>query len=102
MVTSAPSIGGVRDPETVIFPPCELVEMVRLLDCFGLFSTFKVMVIEWVLPPPDAYTVTVKLPIGVDSVVAMVNVEVKMGLPEAGLKLGDAPLGKPVAVKDTD
>lgn len=62
----------------------------------------NVTVAERVFPPPDASTVTVKLPVGVDSVVDMVNVEVKTGLPEAGLKLGDASLGKPTAVKDTD
>ena len=82
-------------------PDAVVCVVVATASC-GCSLMVNVTVAERVFPPPDASIVTVKLPVGVDSIVDMVNVEVKTGLPEAGLKLGDAPLGKPTAVKDTD
>lgn len=47
------------------------------------------------LPPPDASTVIVYVPGGVEFVASMVNVVEKGAFPEAGLKLGIASLGRP-------
>ena len=45
--------------------------------------------------------VNVYVPVVVLEVVVMVSVDVKVGLPEGGPKLGLAPLGKPLTLKET-
>jgi hypothetical protein len=57
--------------------------------------TFKLNVVVFVIAPPDAVTVMVELPAGVDAVVLMVSVEEQLGLQLAEEKEAVAPVGKP-------
>ena len=66
------------------------------------FSTTNCAVADDVLPPPVPVTVKVYVPLGVPAVVDMVSVDVNDGLPEDGLKLAEAPDGKPETPKETD
>jgi hypothetical protein len=47
-----------------------------------------------VCPPPEPVTVTVTEPVGVDDEVLIVKVLEKVGLPDEGLKLQEAPEGR--------
>jgi len=63
--------------------------------------TVNVNWVVWLFPPPVPVTVIGYEPVGVDEDVDMVNVLVKVGLPEDGLNEGEAPEGRPDADKDT-
>jgi len=63
--------------------------------------TARTVLVEWVSEPLVPVTAKVKLPVGVLAVVVMVSVELPEVLIDAGEKEGDAPAGKPVAVKLT-
>jgi len=54
-----------------------------------------------VTPPPVAATVTVKLPVGVDPLVPILNTVEQFGLQEAGEKEPVAPEGSPETEKET-
>jgi len=53
------------------------------------------------LPPPVPVMVIVYVPTGVVAAVVIVSVDVKAGVPEAGVKLAAAPDGRPVAWRVT-
>jgi hypothetical protein len=59
--------------------------------------TVKLNVVVLVTPPPDAVTVIVELPPGVEPLVLMVNVEEQLGLQLFGEKEAVAPEGNPEA-----
>ena len=64
--------------------------------------TVRVIVVEWVAEVPVPVMVTVALPVGVVEAVAMVRVELPPAVTPAGLKLADAPAGRPLALSETD
>jgi hypothetical protein len=57
--------------------------------------TPKLNVVVLVTPPPDAVTVMVELPLGVEPLVLMVRVEEQLGLQLFGEKEAVAPEGNP-------
>ena len=59
--------------------------------------TPKLNVVVLVTPPPDAVTVMVELPLGVEPLVLMVRVEEQLGLQLFGEKEAVAPEGNPDA-----
>jgi hypothetical protein len=59
--------------------------------------TVKLNVVVLVTPPPDAVTVTVEVPAGVEPLVLMVSVEEQLGLQLLGEKEAVAPEGNPEA-----
>jgi len=61
-----------------------------------------VYVAECDFPPPVHVIVTGYVPAGVDTEVDIVMVLVNVGLPEEGLKVAFAPLGRPDAEQLTD
>ena len=61
--------------------------------------TVKLNVVVLVTPPPDAVTVTVEVPAGVEPLVLMVSVEEQLGLQLLGEKEAVAPEGNPEAEK---
>jgi hypothetical protein len=64
-------------------------------------ATFKLKVVVFVIPPPDAVTVMVELPAGVDAFALIVSVEEQLGLQLAEEKEAVAPVGKPEADRVT-
>jgi len=62
----------------------------------GVLVTVSVNWVVCVFPPPVPVTVMVDEPVGVEDEVLTVKVLVKVGLPDAGLKLHDAPEGRPL------
>jgi hypothetical protein len=63
--------------------------------------TFKLNVVVFVIPPPDAATVIVELPAAVELLALMVSVEEQLGLQLPEEKEAVAPVGKPEAEKVT-
>ena len=63
--------------------------------------TFRLNVVVFVKPPPDAVTVMVELPAGVEPLVLMVRVEEQAGLQLVEEKEAVAPVGRPEARKVT-
>jgi len=63
--------------------------------------TFKLNVVVFVIPPPDAVTVIGELPAAVELPAIMVSVEEQLGLQLAEEKEAVAPVGKPEAEKVT-
>ena len=61
--------------------------------------TVKLNAVVLVTPPPDAVTVTVEVPAGVEPLVLMVSVEEQLGLQLLGEKEAVAPEGSPEAEK---
>ena len=57
--------------------------------------TVKLNVVVFVTPPPDALTVMVELPAGVEPLVLIVNVEEQLGLQLDEEKEAVAPVGSP-------
>jgi hypothetical protein len=64
--------------------------------------TARLNVVVFVIPPPDAATVMVELPEGVEPVVLMVRVEEQLGLQLAEENEAVAPEGRPDTEKETD
>lgn len=58
--------------------------------------TVKVNDVDLVRPPPVPTTAIVEEPVGVDEEVVMVRVLLNVGLPFAGLKPHEAPVGSPL------
>jgi hypothetical protein len=81
------------------FPMPTKSTLMTLVD--ELEVTARMVLVEWVSAPSVPVTVRVKLPVGVLAMVVMVSVELPEVLIDAGEKEGDAPAGKPVAVKLT-
>src|SRR5215831_3900329 len=63
--------------------------------------TTSVVFTEWDRPPLVPAIVRVKVPVAADTVVAMFTVAEPAPLIEAGVKLAEAPDGRPVAVSVT-
>ena len=63
--------------------------------------TVRLNVVVLVTPPPDAVTVMVELPAGVELLVLMVSVEEQAGLQLVEEKEAVAPVGRPEAEKET-
>jgi hypothetical protein len=63
--------------------------------------TARLNVVVFVIPPPDAVTVMVELPAGVEPVVLMVRVEEQAGLQLVGDNEAVAPEGSPETEKET-
>ena len=63
--------------------------------------TFRLNVVVLVKPPPDAVTVMVEFPAGVEAFVLMVRVEEQAGLQLVEEKEAVAPVGNPEAEKVT-
>ena len=59
--------------------------------------TVKLNVVVLVTPPPDAVTVMVEVPAGVEPLVAIVSVEEQLGLQLPEEKDAVAPVGSPAA-----
>lgn len=81
------------------FPVPTKSTLMTLID--ELEVTARMVLVECVSAPSVPVTVRVKLPVGVLAMVVMVSVELPEVLIDAGEKEGDAPAGKPVAVKLT-
>jgi hypothetical protein len=63
--------------------------------------TFKLNAVVFDIPPPDAATVIVELPAGVELLVLMVSVEEQLGLQLVEEKEAVAPEGSPDTEKET-
>jgi hypothetical protein len=87
----------VTETGPVKFPPVGLMVGVATV----CRPTFKLNVVVFVTPPPEAVTVMVELPAGVEAVVLIVSVEEQLGLQEAEEKDPVAPEGKPDTDKET-
>ena len=87
----------VTDTVFVKLPPFGLIT--GMATVCGL--TFKLNVVVFVVPPPDAVTVMVELPATVDAVVLMVSVEEQVGLQLAKDNEAVAPEGSPDTEKET-
>ena len=68
----------------------------------GVFSfTFKVISVEWVLPPPSPVTVSVYWLTGAEVVVDIVNILSPVGVTGLMLKTSEASAGKPAILRLT-
>jgi hypothetical protein len=81
----------------VKFPPLGVTTGVATVG--GL--TVKLNVVVWVTPPPDAVTVMLEFPTGVELVVLIFNVNEQFGLQLVEEKELVAPVGKPEAENAT-
>jgi len=79
------------------FPPLGVMAGVATLCRL----TFKLNAVVFVIPPPDAATVIVELPAGVELLGLMVSVEEQLGLQLVEEKEALAPVGKPEAERVT-
>ena len=64
--------------------------------------TVRTKVLVFVIPPPEAVTVTFEVPAGVEAVVFIVRVEEHAGLQEGVEKDPTAPAGNPEMLNATD
>jgi hypothetical protein len=78
----------------VVGNPCSENITVYVGVLAGLIVRVKEIV--WVVPPLMPVTVIVKDPVGVEEVVVIVRTDVKVGMPDEGLKEHEAPAGNPL------
>jgi hypothetical protein len=89
------------ETEFVKLPPLGVIVGVATVETAVGADTVNVKAVLLVMPPPVALTVTEKLPVGVDPVVAIFSTVEQVGLQEVEENEPVAPEGNPETLKDT-
>jgi hypothetical protein len=99
----APEVAVAMVTERVLekLPPLGVIVGVTTVETATGADTVKVKAVLLVMPPPVAFTVTEKVPVGVDPVVAILSPVEQAGVQEAEENDPVAPEGKPETLKDT-
>ena len=91
----------VTATEFVKLPPLGVIVGVATVETAIGAETVRLKAVLLVIPPPVAFTVTGKFPVGVDPVVVILSTVEQVGLHEAEEKEGVAPEGRPETLNDT-
>ena len=94
-------VARVTATEFVKLPPLGVIVGVATVETVVGAVTVKLKAVLLLMPPPVAFTVIGKVPVGVDPVVVILSTVEQLGLHEAEEKEGVAPEGRPETLNDT-
>ena len=95
------AVAMITETELVKLPPLGVIVGVATVETATGADTVKVKAVLLVMPPPVAFTVTEKVPVGVDPVVARSRMVEQDRVQDAGEKDAVAPEGRPETLNET-
>ena len=95
------TVAMVTETELLKLPPLGVIAGVATVETAVGADTVNVKAVLLVMPPPVALTVTKKLPVGVDPLLAILRRVEQVGVQEVEENEPVAPAGRPETLKET-